>query len=253
MRRKRGQAPEGSMVPLDLREYFLRRQVWRRKPQIRLVYRRWIDRIRRFLPSSGPILEVGSGSGLLRDFLPDVLLSDVADLPWIDLCADGLAIPFRSGTLGGVIGLDLLHHLSEPHGFLTETERVLRSGGRALFIEPYITLGSFLPYRMLHHEPVCFREYSSPGPNGSCPWNGNLASANLVFGRDISRWQELHPALAIVRRELFSVFGFPCAGGFKPRALAPLWLLRFLVQVDDHLGSLMRLVAFRIMVVLEKQ
>jgi hypothetical protein len=54
--------------PNQLDEYYARRQIWAKKPQIRLVYRRWVNKIRKFLVQ-GPLLEVGSGSGLLKDFL----------------------------------------------------------------------------------------------------------------------------------------------------------------------------------------
>jgi hypothetical protein len=52
----------------QLDEYYARRQIWAKKPQIRLVYRRWVNKIRKFLVQ-GPLLEVGSGSELLKDFL----------------------------------------------------------------------------------------------------------------------------------------------------------------------------------------
>jgi len=55
-------------------EYYRRRKIWAAKPQIRLVYGRWIQKLRPFCPE-GPLLEVGSGSGLLRDFMPEVILS----------------------------------------------------------------------------------------------------------------------------------------------------------------------------------
>ena len=84
----------------SIAEYFSRREVWRRKPQIRLVYKRWIKKMRPFLPSEGPLVEVGSGSGLLKDFLPEVILTDVADLPWDRPGGDCMRMPFEDGEPG---------------------------------------------------------------------------------------------------------------------------------------------------------
>lgn len=233
------------------KEYFARREVWGKKPQIRLVYERWVNKLRPFIPRQGTLLEVGSGSGLLRDFIPEVILSEIVDLPWIDRVVDCMQIPFADGELTGVIGFDLLHHLKQPHLFLNEVSRVLKPGGRVLLIEPYITLFSFLGYKALHHESIYFRDYHLD-KEGRNPWEGNMALANLVFGRDLKKWGSLHPDLKIIHRELFSFFDFTCAAGFKPYAYVPHSFFRQLVKVDDYLTWLMPLIAFRIFVVLEK-
>jgi SAM-dependent methyltransferase len=48
------------------------------------------------------------------------------------------SLPFESGSADVVVGLAVLHHLSEPDlaSALAEAHRVLRPGGRALFTEP---------------------------------------------------------------------------------------------------------------------
>jgi SAM-dependent methyltransferase len=52
--------------------------------------------------------------------------------------ADIKTLPFPSGSVDLVVGLAVLHHLSERDlaSALAETHRVLRPGGRALFTEP---------------------------------------------------------------------------------------------------------------------
>ncbi len=232
-------------------EYYTRREVWGKKPQIRLVYERWVEKMRPLLPRQGFLLEVGSGSGLLRDFIPEVILSEVIDLPWIDRVIDCMNMPFGDEELAGVIGFDLLHHLSQPHSFLNEVTRVLRPGGRAFFIEPYVTFFSFFGYKALHHESIYFKDYHMDKVKKG-PWEGNLASANLIFKRDLKNWTLIHPDLTIIRRELFSFFDFTCAAGFKPYAYIPHRFFQHLIKIDDLLTWLMPLIAFRIFVVLEK-
>jgi SAM-dependent methyltransferase len=238
----------------QLDEYFQRRQVWAKKPQIRLVYERWVKKIRKFLVE-GPLLEVGSGSGLLKSFLPQVILSDVFKLPWIDRVIDCMDMPFENNSLGGIISLDLLHHVAQPHAFLREAARVLERGGRIFLIEPYITPGSYLGYKLLHHENINFKDYHAgihDTGRKADPWQGNSALANLVFKRDLKHWDTLHPDLHILHREIFSFFDFQVAAGFKPYAFAPHWLFKNIVKVDDWISPLMPALGFRIFVVLQK-
>ena len=239
----------------QLDEYFERRQVWAKKPQLRLVYERWVKKIREFIVD-GQLLEVGSGSGLLKDFLPEVILSDVFKLPWIDQVIDCMDMPFDNNSLAGIISLDLLHHVAQPHSFLREAARVLRPGGRIFLIEPYITPGSYLGYKLLHHEDINFKEYHAGADNAARkadPWQGNSALANLVFKRDLKHWNTLQPNLDIIHKEIFSLFDFQVAAGFKPYALAPNWLFKHLVKLDDWISFLMPVLGYRIFVVLEKK
>lgn len=239
-------------IPPAHAEYYQRRQIWAAKPHIRLVYQRWIERMKPFLPA-GPLLEVGSGSGLLKHFFPDVILSDVVPLPWIDRVLDGKRLPFEDGALGGVLLFDTLHHVADPHQFLAEAARVLRPGGRILMIEPYITAGSYPGYKLLHHELVYLKDYYPSHPaSDKNPWDSNLAMANLVFGRDLPDWPRLHPDLSIIHQSKFSLLDFQLALGFKPRALVPYGLFKWLVRIDDLLLPLMPLLAYRIFVVVEK-
>jgi len=239
----------------QLDEYYARRQIWAKKPQIRLVYQRWVSKLKKFL-IEGPLLELGSGSGLLKDFLPDVILSDMVYLPWLDRVIDCMDMPFEQGTLGGIISLDLLHHVAQPHTFLKEAARVLKPGGRVFLIEPYITPGSYLGYKLLHHEHINFKDYHAGDASADSkpdPWQGNTALANLVFKRDLKNWHTLQPDLQIIHKEIFSLFDFQAAAGFKPYAFVPHWLFKHLVKLDDWLSFLMPLLGYRIFVVLEKK
>jgi SAM-dependent methyltransferase len=238
-----------------LDEHYARREIWARKPQIRLVYERWVKKIRKFLVE-GTLLEVGSGSGPLKDFLPEILLSDVVKLPWIDEVIDCMDMPFEENSLGGIISLDLLHHVLQPHAFLKEAARVLRPGGRVFLVEPYITPGSYVGYKLLHHEDINFKEYHAgvkKAGEKADPWQGNSALANLVFKRDLKHWDVLQPDLDIIHREIFSLFDFQGAAGFKPHAYVPHWLFKHLVKVDDLISFLMPVLGYRIFVVLEKK
>src|SRR3981081_2858935 len=64
------------------------------------------------------------------------------------------ALPFAEITTSNIAMVDVLHHVEFPMVFFEEAARVLRPGGRIIMVEPAITFGSSLFYRLLHHEPV---------------------------------------------------------------------------------------------------
>jgi len=76
---------------------------------------------------------------------------------------------------------------------------------------------------------------------------------NLVFKRDLKQWDALQPVLNIIHREIFSLFDFQAAAGFKPYAFVPHWLFKHLVKIDDWISFLMPLAGYHIFVVLEKK
>lgn len=237
-----------------LAELIQRREIWAHKPQLRLVYERWAHIMAPFI-APGPLLEIGSGSGLTKELFPNVLTSDIVRAPWLDLVADCTCLPVAANSVGTVIGFDVLHHAPDPHTFLDEAVRVLRPGGRILLMEPYITPPSNVAYRLLHHEDVCFHAYHRAHPDGqkTDPWEGNLAMANIVFDRQASEWPQRHPQLAVIRKQYASFFDFQFAAGFKPHAYAPMAIFQWLVRVDDLLATLMPWIGFRIFIVLEKR
>ena len=66
------------------------RAIWQRKPVLRAVYGdiyRRIGQCRR----PGRVLEIGGGSGNLKEFMQDVVSTDVLFAPWLDAVCDGVA------------------------------------------------------------------------------------------------------------------------------------------------------------------
>ena len=133
------------------------RRVWADKPVLAQVYGVWFEALLSELPP-GRALEVGAGPGFLREYArrqrPDLawIAADLIPAPWNDLAADALGLPLLGGTVGSVVGLDLVHHLASPRRFFQEAARVLSPRGRIAVVEPWVTPLSFPIYRWLHEE-----------------------------------------------------------------------------------------------------
>jgi len=243
--------PPAPAEPNPAAQHLARRRVWDQKYAIRACYRGWLDRLRPYIVP-GLSVEIGAGSGHFKTLWPELIESDVVPTPYVDLVADGMRLPFAPASIGNLLVIDLLHHLTDPHQFFDEATRVLRPGGRVLAIEPYITPLSWLGYRLLHHEDIYFGGYHRVADKHD-PWAGNLALPNLLFGRGARDFAARHPALKIIRRQRFSLFDFQLAGGFKPRTFVKRpRLYDWVLAVDRRLDWLAPLAGFRILCVFER-
>ena len=238
---------------MDIQDY---RTVWDRKPVLRTVYD---DMYARIIEScaEGPILELGGGSGNLKQRVPRCISSDIQLSPTLDLVTDAQQLPFRDGSLGNIVMVDVLHHVEFPIRFLREAGRTLRPGGRLVMVEPAITWGSTLFYRVLHPEPVAMSADplvdGEPDPQRD-PYASNQAIPTLIATRDRDRFHRLLPGLRITRVVWFSFVAYPLSGGFRPWSLISARVAARVLPIERaieaHAG---RHLAFRMMIVVEKR
>lgn len=237
----------------DPRTTHLRRQILREKPFLRRIYEEWYGAIARSLPpDGGAVLELGSGAGFLRDFVPGLVRSEVFYTPGIDAVLDGLALPFRAGSLRGIAMTNVLHHLPRPVRFFAEAARCVRPGGVVAMIEPWVTPWSRWVYTRLHHEPFLpeARDWEIPaggplsGANGALPW--------ILFQRDRERFERealewrvrsIEPVMPL----RYLVSGGVSLRGLVPAASYPLWrgLERVLSPFRDRLAMFAHVVLER--------
>jgi SAM-dependent methyltransferase len=234
------------------------RQAWRSNEPLRVLYRRWYARIREALPARelGPWIEIGSGPGFAREFIPDLELSDIVKAPWHDRCVSAENLPFADGSVGALVLLDVLHHLSAPAKFFQEAVRVLRPGGRIVLCEPYISPVSSVVYRLFHPEPVDMgvQPLAEHGAFDKDPFASNQAIPTLLCRtkgrREIER---LYPILKIVCFERLAGLSYPATGGFSRPPLLPMALWRVLLALEDRLPAMAyRLIGFRLLAVIER-
>ena len=199
----------------------------------------------------GRVVEIGSGIGNLRAYLPGTIRTDLFPNSWLDLACDAYELPFAEGTISHLILFDVFHHLERPTAFLREARRVYPAGRLVLF-EPYISLASLPVYGLLHHEPVAMRQpinlaVQAPEPRLYHAAQGN--ATRLFFRKQpagwLAGWQRLHA-------EAFSSFCYLLSGGYsKPTFYPPRWLALG-QRVDATLSRWPRLFGARCLVALER-
>lgn len=231
------------------------RAVWSSKSILRVIYG---DYYRRIVASCvpGATVELGGGIGQLKSFMPDAILSDIQKSPVIDVVADAQRLPFQSSAISNIVMLDVLHHIEFPSLFFEEALRVLRPGGRCVMIEPAITLGSTLFYRLFHPEPVIMSAdplvKGSPDPKKK-PYDSNQAIPTLLATRDKERFVRSFPGLSYRSVQWFSFLVYPLSGGFKRWSFLPHNLGRRMLGWEEKIERRFgRMFGFRIMIVLEK-
>lgn len=206
----------------DPRSTLLRREIIRTKPFLRKLYAEWYSDICSRLPAKrDAILEIGSGAGFLKEFLPQLVTSEVFPLEGVDRVEDAMALTYRDGTLDAIVMTDVLHHIPDVGKFLAEASRTLRSGGRLVMVEPWATRWSTWVYRNLHPEP-----FRPEAPDWTLPPGGPLSAANgavpwIVFCRDRAQFDASYPALELASIEGLMPVAYLASGGVSMRALAP--------------------------------
>jgi SAM-dependent methyltransferase len=232
------------------------REIWQRKPALRAIYADLYRRIRaRCRP--GRALEIGGGSGNLKEHAPDVVSTDIAFAPWLDVVCDAQRLPFAAATFENVVMVDVLHHIERPVRFLAEAERVLVPGGRLVFCEPAITPVSGAFYRLFHPERVDMRVdplANGPLTKGRDPFESNQAIPTLLVGRFRRALAERFPALRLLHLDRLSFAAYPLSGGFRAWSLLPRFAAGPLLGLEWSLRRVLGpIAAFRLIAVYERR
>lgn len=234
------------------------RKVWDSNECMRALYAGWYGRIREALPPAelGPWVEIGSGPGFSKKFIPELVLTDLVKAPWHDHCVSAEKLPFDNGSLGALVMFDVLHHLRAPARFLAEASRTLRVGGRLVMCEPYISPVSHVVYKLFHPESLNMDivPLAEHGPVDKDPFDSNQAIPTLLCRPAGRRTLEgLFPTLKVRRFERLAGLSYPASGGFYHRPLIAPRFWHLLLALEDKLpASAYRLFGFRLLAVIER-
>jgi SAM-dependent methyltransferase len=231
----------------------LRKEIIRQKPFLYRIYEEWYRQIAAEVPAGpGDVLELGSGAGFMKEFLPGLITSDVFAVEGVDLIVDATELPFGDGELRGIVMSNVFHHLSDPRRFLDEATRCLRPGGRVVMLEPWNTPWARFIYRRLHHEP-----FEPAAPHWGFDGNGPLSDANgalpwIVFQRDREQFLAEYPHWKIFKIHETMPFRYLVSGGVSMRSLMPGWTFAPWSVLEGCLSPLRRLLGMFAVITLEK-
>jgi SAM-dependent methyltransferase len=205
----------------------------------------WMNR---FLAPSMRGLEVGSGSGLSREFVkPGTLLqTDFAESEWLDQKnVDALATPFLDGQFDFIIASHVIHHVPNSVVFFREMERILKPGGIILINEVKNSVLMRTILRMMKHESYdygvdVFDETAPMKKMTGDVWAANCAVPDLLFD-DLEQFRRGFPRFAVVYHEYCECFVLLNSGGVDRATLRiplPAWVNRHMKNLDRALISL---------------
>jgi SAM-dependent methyltransferase len=247
---------DGKPAEQHLVEMRANREVWGRKPLLRTIYSEFYRLIRSSLTLiSGPIVELGSGIGAVKEFIPDCVTTDIFPNPWIDRRENAYALNFQNESLSNLILLDVFHHLQYPGTALNEFRRVLKPGGRIIIFEPGMgTLGK-LVYGSFHHEPLGLHDEIvwlapdnfNPDQAGYYAAQGNATRVFLL-----NEFPQYHRSWQVIKLQALPAIAYVASGGFSKPQLYPGAALPFIRNIEGILSRWPRIFATRLLVVLEK-
>ncbi len=200
----------------------LRQRIIEAKPFLRKIYEGWYAWLAEQIPAGdGGVLELGSGGGFFKDYVPGLITSEIFSVPGIGCVLDGQRLPFTDASLKAIAMTNVLHHLPNVRRFFAESSRCLRPGGVVAMIEPWVTPWSKIVYTKLHHEP-----FEPHTPAWEFPSTGPLSGANdalpwVALHRDRAIFEREFPDLKIERAEPILPLRYLLSGGVAMRTLLP--------------------------------
>ncbi|PYI88664.1 MAG: methyltransferase type 11 [Verrucomicrobia bacterium] len=228
------------MTPLEQHQEEIQKNLrsWQNKPLLQQIYAHFYQRILALIDPRQPgiVVEIGSGIGNLKTYLPHAVCTDLFLNPWLDLVCDGYEMPFVDASISHLVLFDVFHHLHAPKAFLKEAGRVLTKAGRVILFDPYISCCSYPVYGLLHHEPVAFRRPINfaehlPRPRDYYAAQGN--TTRLFFRDEFANWL---PDWTVLHAEAFSAFSYLLSGGYSKPAMYPASWLSALQTLDAKLS-----------------
>lgn len=236
------------------------REVVQRKVILRRLFQSFYNEcrvldLRYFADCPGGRLEIGSGAGIIKEFYPDVITSDIKPLPFVDVVLSADNLPFPDNSLRAIYAINVFHHLPSPRRFFTEILRVLHPGGGVVLIEPFYGLVASWVFKNLHKsegfEPdaVSWESSGNAGPFS----NANQALSYMVFKRDRTQFHLEFPQLDLVFNRPHTHLWYILSGGVNFRQLLPDSFTPLIRIAERLLSPFNRWIALQHTIVLRKK
>jgi SAM-dependent methyltransferase len=220
---------------------------WEEKKELQEEYGKFYRRMSAAM-GRGPSLELGSGLGHIKKWLPEVETSETE--PGCDSVQSAYKINKQDGELGNILALDVWHHLEQPAKALKEWKRVLRDGGKAIMIEPAMGFLGNAIYSWVHHEGTGWNKPLSGNGKDQGRYFSAQSSAHRIFVK-----REIPEALKgwELSVEQWSALTYLTTGGYKKRVPGGKTIRQWAKRLEPHADRLPALFATRMIVVLTKK
>ncbi len=232
---------------------------WNRKPALRSIYGDFYRQIAAAVTNrvSGRTVELGSGMGNIKQFIPHCVTTDIFENPWLDRVETAYALTFPDASVANLILFDVFHHLEFPGNAFREAARVIPPGGRMIIFDHDMGLVPRFICKAFHHEPVAMDRaivwdaspdfvpaqsayYAAIGNAYRCFVRGELN------GKWSTQWK-------IVSCRRISSFAWMGCGGFRGPQLYLTVALPLIQFLDRLLSYVPNLFSARMLVVLERR
>jgi SAM-dependent methyltransferase len=245
---------KASPIEQHLEEMLRNKQAWKKKIVLQKAYAKLYDAIRDSLTKTpGLTVELGSGIGAIREFIPEAITTDLFENPWLDKVENAYRLSFADHSIANLILFDVFHHLEFPGTALTEFRRVLCQGGRLVMMEPGFGLLGSTIYHFFHREPVGFGK-----PITWTPPTGYDLSESGYYAAQGNAWRifvkgeqaERLRNWRMVDLRKISALSYVASGGFSKPSLFPDRLFPLMQWFDEVAKPLPNLFATRLLVTL---
>src|SRR5574339_385780 len=243
---------------IDLHQDLIHKNIeyWNRKPLLQILYGDFYRLIAQNLSSlpDKKVVELGSGLGNIKEFIPDCLRTDLFPNPWIDQVENAYRLSFADGSVSDLILTDVFHHLKYPGNALQEFHRVLHKGGRVIMLEPAVSLLGLIVYGVLHTKPIALTQESKWfAPRGwsaedidyfAAQGNATRVFLGTRFRSELERWQK-------VETIRLSALAYAASGGYSGPQLYPKSILLLIKGLEKILDLFPILFATRLLIILQ--
>lgn len=217
------------------------------------AYQEIYSKLGSFIQTSGNglVVEIGSGTGIGKTWIPEMICTDIIGSDQIDQIVDAALLPFNDGEVDAFVLKDAIHHLPNIPRFIDEAQRCLKVGGTILISDPYWgPLAAFI-YKFLHPEPFQKNqknwEFSSKDP-----WDSNQALLWIMLRRDRKLLQSRWPNLKIVELGPLQGPSYLFSGGVFGRTFFPSRMLLKMQKFEQKAGRWFNPLRLEFAVKLEK-
>lgn len=215
---------------------YQKKKIWDSRPVLRLIYKRWFERIKENLILPGITFEIGSGVGAIKELLPGAITSDVAYTPYVDIILDGHQLPLKNSAVDNIIAIDTLHHLHSFDRFFSEAGRVLKPKGRIVLVDMFPSIISSFLLKFLH-----FEDYRS------------ICKTKKIFYRKNYSDNMLFESFRVLKKEKHDFLVYPLSGGFNYPSFCPKQWAAVLLKIEEKFKFFNNIAAFKTTIVLSKK